>query len=1128
VLDVRTFGGLEVSANGASLPLPTDARARELLAWLALHPGAHGRSALAGTLRPDVPEASARKTLRTAVYELRRALGDTAAAALSAGRDAIRLDDAHVRVDAREFARLCARGELEAAVRLSRGDLLAGLDADWVLRARDEHAAELAGCLGALAERARGAGDLAQAIAWARRRLEVEPLSESAHRELVRLLAAAGDRAAALAAVDAFAARLRRELGVPPSPETRALVEEIRRGRGASAPRAASVHAALPAPLARTVRPVGREDALRRLSAAWEDARSGALRVALVSGEPGIGKTTLVGEFCQRAHAAGAAILYGRCDEEPLLPHQPFVEALERHLSSLPAPEREAWLAARGGALGRLLPGMGTAVTDEGGPAERYAAFEALRSLVEQTAAARPLVLVLDDLHWADAGTLRLLRHLARMAGGARALLALCARDAELNAEAAAAIADLRRDGPLLTLALAGLDDEAVGALVAARRGGTDPETARRLRAQTGGNPFFLDELLRDGDQRPDARPPPGVREVVGRRVARLGTATQDVLALAAVAGLEFDVGDLALAAGRDPGDVLEALDDAAASGLVAATRPAHGYAFSHALVAEALLAGLPPARRARLHLAVADALERRHPAAAGRHAAEIARHLQAAGPLAAPERIVAWEAAAARQAAAALAYEQAASHYEAALTALPHPGAPERVELLLGLGGAHDRAGHRSAARDAFRGAAELARAAGDGRLLAQAALGHGGLGITIAAADPAVVDLLEQARAIVPRDARGLRVRLRTRLAVELFYDDPRRAAALSADAVAEAREDPDAGTLAAALNGRRVVLWSPAHADERLAVAAEMVALAEAAGDREPLLQARNWRILDLLELGRVSEAAAEIDAYAEHADALGLPHYRWYVPLWRAGLALLGGRWQEAAARGEEALAAGEQADDPNAPLLVRLQRQCGLEAQRRYADMDRAWIEQMASSPPAGNAWATWLAEIDAHTGETARAHRLVSELSRDGCAALPLDANWHALCDLAEAAATLGDREAAAGLRARLAPHARLFPVVARAVACYGSAEYYLGRLAATLGRHDEAERRLQAALEHNDRIGALPRAALCLVHLADALKQRGDAARARDALAQAARRADALDMPALAATATRALHDPD
>ena len=966
------------------------------------------------------------------------------------------------------------------------GDLLAGLDADWVLRARDEHAAELAGCLGALAERAQGAGDLARAIAWARRRLEVEPLSESAHRELVRLLAAAGDRAAALAAVDAFAARLRRELGLPPSPETRALVEEIRR----SSPRPASVHAALPAPLVRTVRPVGREDALRRLSAAWEDARSGVLRLALVTGEPGIGKTTLVGEFCRRAHAAGAAILYGRCDEEPLLPHQPFVEALERHLSSLPAPEREAWLAARGGALGRLLPGMGIPGTDEGGPAERYVAFEALRALVEQTAAARPLVLVLDDLHWADAGTLRLLRHLARMAGGARALLALCAREAELNAAAAAAIADLRRDGPLLTLALAGLDDEAVGALVAARRGGADPEAARRLRAQTGGNPFFLDELLRDGDQRPDARPPPGVREVVGRRVARLGTATQDVLALAAVAGLEFDVGDLALAAGRGPGEVLEALDDAAASGLVAATRPAHGYAFSHALVAEALLAGLPPARRARLHLAVADALERRHPAGAGRHAVEIARHLQAAGPLAAPERIVVWEAAAARQAAAALAYEEAASHYEAALAALPHPGAPERVELLLGLGGAHDRAGHRSAARDAFRGAAELARAAGDGRLLAQAALGHGGLGITIAAADPAVVDLLEQALALVPRDARGLRVRLRTRLAVELFYDDPRRAAALSADALAEAREDPDPGTLAAALNGRRVVLWSPAHADERLAVAAEMVALAEAAGDREPLLQARNWRILDLLELGRVSEAAAEIDAYAEHADALGLPHYRWYVPLWRAGLALLGGRWEEAAVRGEEALALGEQADDPNAPLLVRLQRQCGLEAQRRYADMDRAWIEQMASSSPAGNAWATWLAEIDAHTGETARAHRLVSELTRDRCAALPLDANWHALCDLAEAAATLGDREAAAGLHARLAPHARLFPVVARAVACYGSAEYYLGRLAATLGRHDEAERRLQAALEHNDRIGALPRAALCLVHLADALKR--------------------------------------
>jgi tetratricopeptide (TPR) repeat protein len=270
--------------------------------------------------------------------------------------------------------------------------------------------------------------------------------------------------------------------------------------------------------------------------------------------------------------------------------------------------------------------------------------------------------------------------------------------------------------------------------------------------------------------------------------------------------------------------------------------------------------------------------------------------------------------------------------------------------------------------------------------------------------------------------------------------------------------------------------------------------------------------------------VSEVAGEIDAYAEQADALGLPHYRWYAPLWRAGLAILAGRWHEVAVHGEEALALGELADDPNAPLLVRLQHGCALAAQRRYADMDRSWVDHLARSSPVGRAWAVWLAEIDAHTGQSASARRLVAELTRDGCAALPLDANWHALCDLAETASTLGDRKAAEALHARLAPHAHLFPVVARAVACYGSADYYVGRLAATLGRHDEAERRLRTALEHNDRIGAGPRAALCLLHLAEVLEERGDSERARNALTDATARADTLHMPALAASANRAL----
>ena len=300
--------------------------------------------------------------------------------------------------------------------------------------------------------------------------------------------------------------------------------------------------------------------------------------------------------------------------------------------------------------------------------------------------------------------------------------------------------------------------------------------------------------------------------------------------------------------------------------------------------------------------------------------------------------------------------------------------------------------------------------------------------------------------------------------------------------------------------------------------------MIAAADAAGDREAVLQGRNWRVVDLLELGRVREAAAEIDAYEALADAVGLPHFRWYVPLWRATLALLAGRWADARELGERALALGRQADDPNAPLFVGIQRHHGLYAQRRVDEIDRARIVEGAAASPAATEWLVNLALLDAETGATEEARRLVGKLGRDSGRALAMDANWHGACVLADAAVLVGDREAGAALYALLEPHAPLFPVIARAVGCLGSAEYYVGRLAGLLGRHDEATARLRRAVAENDRAGAGPDAAAALLRLGETLTHRGEQETARDALQQAAKRADALDMPNLAADAGRLL----
>jgi tetratricopeptide (TPR) repeat protein len=364
----------------------------------------------------------------------------------------------------------------------------------------------------------------------------------------------------------------------------------------------------------------------------------------------------------------------------------------------------------------------------------------------------------------------------------------------------------------------------------------------------------------------------------------------------------------------------------------------------------------------------------------------------------------------------------------------------------------------------------------------------------------------------------------RLRARLSVELYYSDRARARELSAVAAEEARRAGDPAALAAALHARRVALWTPGDAHERLAVAGEMLAAAEAAGDREAQLQARNWHVVDLLELGRVREAAAEIDAYAALADSVALPHFGWYVPLWRGTLAILAGRWSAARALGKEALAVGAQAGDPNAPLFVGIQRHHRLYVQGRIGEMDRARLVEGAAASPATAEWLVNLALIDAAVGETEAARSLVSELARDGCRALAMDVNWHAACVLAESAVRVGDREAGAAVYALLEPHAQLFPLIARAVACLGSNEYYVGRLAGLLGRHDEAEARLRRAVAENDRAGAGPHAAGALLGLGEALAQRGEPEAAREVLQEAASRAEALDIPSLAAEAGRRL----
>jgi DNA-binding SARP family transcriptional activator/tetratricopeptide (TPR) repeat protein len=1112
VLEIRVLGALAADVDGRPVALPADARARELLGWLVVAPGPHARSALAGRLRPDVAEESARKTLRDAVYELRRALGTEGREAIVATRDQVGLEPALVRADLWSFREHVAAGELEVAVDGRLGELLAGLDADWVLRARDEHAAALGGVLASLAARAEATGDHDAAVQWTRRRLEVEPLAEEAHRDLIRRLALAGDRPAALMAANAMADRLHRELGVPPSPKTRALVEDVRRGQAFAAPRKRA-EPSLPPALARTTTPEGRRQTLDRLALAWNEALGGETRVALVTGEPGIGKTTVAGELARRVHATGAAVLYGRCVEHGLVPYQPWAEALEGLLADLPTDEPEHWLTVHDGALARLLPARGGGpVPDPGGPA-RYLAFESVRGLLEHTAAALPVLFVLDDLHWVDEDSATLLRHLAGTLVPARLLMLVTAREQELTPGAVEALAELRRAGPLLHEPLAGLDDHAIEVLL--QRGGVDVTAASRYRERTGGNPFFLEQLLRDERERGVADgPPAGVRDVVERRLARLGETARDVLALAATVGLRFDLNGLAAAGQWPAAALLDALDEAVGAGLVVRGADER-FAFRHALVAEAITSALPASRRAQLHLQLADALE----AAGNARPGIVASHLQAAGPLARADRVVRWSREAASEATDALAHADAAAHLAAALAAGPAAG--ERSELLVALGGAYDRAGQRDAARASFAEAAALARAGGDAALLSSASLGFAGLAVVVAPADPELMRLLEEALEATPARERATRARLRARLAVEYYYVDPAASESLSQQAVADAHASGDSGALAAALNARHVALWRPANVAMRLGVVDEMIAASEAAGDRESVLQALQWRVVDLWELGRMDEVRREIDHYARLADELRLPHYRWYVPLWRGSLAILAARWDEWQALTARAERLALRAADPNGPLHARLQRDWSLQAQFRVAECDREWSLERAQSEPVESAWLAAVAQFDARSGRHDSARELLARLTTAG---LAMDVNWLTACLLADAAADMDDRMAAAYVHDRLEPYADLLAILARGTGCYCSVELYLGRVAATIGRLDEAEARLRRAVTVNEAANCPTFAAISMLRLGGVLAQRGDATAARDVLTETVARAEALAMPALASAASASL----
>ena len=889
---------------------------------------------------------------------------------------------------------------------------------------------------------------------------------------------------------------------------------------------------------------VGRREELERLRSVLARARAGDRELCFVAGDPGVGKTRLARELAAGAQADGWLVLYGHPQQENVVPFQPFVQALRHYVAHAPAAVVRAQAGdGVGPELGRLLPELHERLPGpmEPEPADpdtaRFRLFDATARLIFGIARERRLLLVLDDLHWADTPTLLLLRHLVESGERAPLVVLATSRESELGPDSP--LVALREELAGERIVLEGLGGDEVRQLIAAWAGDEPPARfARDLWEETSGNPFFVRAILRhlneagvvEGGDLPAELSlerlgvPEGVREVIWRRLSRLGEETGRVLQAAAVAGREFPAALLVRATGRSPESVREALDEAAAARILTEVPGDDRHAFAHALVRDALYEDLSATTRVRLHLRIAEALEQLGDP--DDHLTELAEHFIGAAVAAGPEKALEYAGRAAQRAVDQLAYEDAARHHQRVLDALELPPRA-RCDTLLALGEAQSRAGETDRARAAFKEAAGLAGALGSTERLESAAIGYARRFME----EPGVVDheligLLEQAlEAGATRDS-VTRVRLLGHLCGALYYADAReRIDELSRAALEMAGRLGEPEALAYAHNARRRALWRPEHLQERLAAARGIVENAEATGNRELALQGRGWLVVDLLEACDLDGMEEQIDAFERGAKGLRQPLYEWNLRVWSAMRAAMTGELDRAEALSQEALAAGQRAESLTAPHYFAVQLFSLRRDQGRLGELEAA-AQEFVRRFPAIPSWRGALAMVYAETGNHEAAREQFDLMAANDFADLPLDGNWLIGVTLAsEVCAQLGDARRAATLSKLLQPYEDALVVVALAAVCYGPAARFLGLLAATEGRTEDAARHFEAAIERSAAIGAEPilaRTRSDYAHMLVARGAPGDLDRAHELASAAGEAAERLGMPVVAEAALR------
>ncbi|ETK33826.1 hypothetical protein MPTA5024_22725 [Microbispora sp. ATCC PTA-5024] len=928
--------------------------------------------------------------------------------------------------------------ELRLALSEWRGEPLTGFESEaW---ARDEitHLTELRLTIledAAEADLARGLGpELVPELA---RLTGAHPLRERLRRLHAHALYQAGRQAEALAFLAEGRRVLVTELGLDPDPRSRELERRILAQDPSLTPRASA------APVAADGRLVGRaaeHEVLRRAAGAGED------RIVLLAGEPGIGKTALADEAARLAPRSAT----GRCWDGPgAPPFWPWAQAVRR-------------LTGRRGELAEMLGAKG-----------EFALYDAFARLMGDVG--RVLV-VLDDIHWADPSSLRLLEFLATTRPCPGLTVVATYRDTEVGASLARTLGTLVRLPQVERVTLGGLGEDDVAEYL--RRAGADAARAAEVARRTGGNPFFLGEVAHLGEDAPGA-----VADVVAARVAALPPGAPEVLAAAALLGREAGLDVLLDVAGVPRDAALDVLDAAVRARLLVERDLV--YRFAHDIVREALRDGLPPLGRRRVHARIAAALERR-----GAHPAELAHHYREGLPVSGtPEVAIACARRAAAHATAQFAHEDAAGHLREAVALVDRlsPADPAlHCDLLLDLADALAAAGSTGRAHAALQEAAGIAARLGDDERLARAALGRSDplswAGYEEWAAGGSLAAGIEAALRAQRDDRSPWRAQLLAASAVTGYFSRPvEESVALASEAVRLARRRGDDRALLRGLSAYEILSRGVAAHAERQAAIDEMAEVAARTGDLVAEWLAREAEYFELVKQGETAAADPLLEWLTDTARRVRQPALLSLAAWLSAVRAYLGGDLDRALAEAVESARVhpegGLGRDD--AELRARVFR-CVVARARGDAARALDLAGRALEDRPGQPGWRVLRCAALLDLGRRAEAAEAFAALARDGFADVEGDLAYRFIPDLlSEVCLSLASADdpavraavdagrAAADLRDRLAPNAgRLLG--------WSVADLCLGRLALALGEREEAAARLRSALGFVRRSGAL------------------------------------------------------